>query len=266
MNDKSPPEIPNVDRMIEYCTGIADEFLARLNRIRAFIPDHNLTSGTANETMLRNFLAEFSSGSFAVGQGFICDPTISPEVTEHTISKQTDILIYNRDYPIVHSEGEVKVVWPQSVRMLIEVKTKLNKKGLIEALNNIYIAKQVPYMNLVPGLIFAFKSSSVETVIKHLREYPKMLPASQSPSVILLLDKAVIIHRWSPLDAETSLYEVRKGHAGNKAVVIAFLVMFFFNIVMSGAWGGASITNMLRRMLEHRTERILENFEIGERN
>jgi hypothetical protein len=121
-------------------------------------------------------------------------------------------------------------------------------------------------MNLVPGLIFAFKSSSVETVIKHLREYPKMLPASQSPSVILLLDKAVIIHRWSPLDAETSLYEVRKGHSGNKAVVIAFLVMFFFNIVMSGAWGGASITNMLRRMLEHRTERILENFEIGERN
>ena len=105
--------------------GSADEFLARLNRIRSFVPEHNLTSGTANEMLLRNFLSEYSSGKFALGQGFICEPTIPDRATHHLVSKQCDIIIYDRDYQLVHSEGEVKVVWPQAVRMVIEVKTKL---------------------------------------------------------------------------------------------------------------------------------------------
>ena len=256
--------LPNVDRMIRYCTGVADEFLARLNRIRSFVPEHNLTSGTANEMLLRDFLSEYSNGKFALGQGFICDPTIPDQATHHLVSKQCDIIVYNRDYPLVHSEGAVKVVWPQAVRMVIEIKTKLNKKDLFDALDNICAAKQVAYMNLTHGLIFAFKSSTTQTIVKHLREYDKELSINHSPTAILLLDRGTIIHRWNPVESDNEIYQVREGVNGKKAVVMAFLVMFFFDILLEGLFGGSSISNMLRRMLEYRTISVLEDFKIGE--
>jgi hypothetical protein len=46
----------HADTFFEYCMGVAQEFEARLNRIRVFVK-HNLTSGTANEIILRDFLA-----------------------------------------------------------------------------------------------------------------------------------------------------------------------------------------------------------------
>lgn len=262
-NNESPVIVSNVDRMIKYCTGVADEFLARLDRIRYFVA-HNLTSGTAHEMILRDFLASFSTGRFGVGQGFICDPTIPDHLTEYRVSKQCDIIVYNRDYPLIHSEGEVKVVWPQSVKLFIEVKTKLNKKEMVNALDNICSAKYVPYMRLTDGLIFAFKSSKVQTIIKHLQQYPN-LSIENAPSAILLLDKGVIIHRWTPVEGEISdTYEVRAGNNGEKAIVMAFLLMFFFNILMGSSWGGSGIANMLRRMLEGRTKKISEDFIIGD--
>ena len=80
---------PNVERMLQYCSGIADEFAARMNRVRNYVTKHNLTSGTANETILRNFLTKLSSGRYRIGQGFICDPT-----TPDAVSRQCDILVY----------------------------------------------------------------------------------------------------------------------------------------------------------------------------
>jgi hypothetical protein len=77
----------DIERMIQYCSGIASEFKAKLDRIRTFVPDHNLTSGTANEIMLRDFLSRLSAERYRVGQGFICAPTASDSV-----SKQCDIL------------------------------------------------------------------------------------------------------------------------------------------------------------------------------
>ncbi len=116
----------SIERMVQYCSGIASEFEARLNRVRTFIPDHNLTSGTANEIILRDFLARFSTGQYRVGQGFICVPTASD-----LVSKQCDILVYDcHNYPLVHSEGEVVLIFPQAAKIVIEVKTRLNKKDL----------------------------------------------------------------------------------------------------------------------------------------
>ncbi len=102
---------------------IAKEFQSRINRMQVFVR-HNLSSGNANETILRQFLATHAQGNIDVGQGFICDPT-----HEDRISKQCDILVYNQnDYPIIYSDGAVKIVWPESVRMVIEVKTNFGKR------------------------------------------------------------------------------------------------------------------------------------------
>ncbi len=267
-SDKQPLDFQNIDRMIDYSTGIANEFSARLNRIRSFITEHNLTSGTANEMILRNFLAEFSTGRNAVGQGFICHPAIPNQRSKHYVSKQCDILVYNRDYPLVHSEGDVKVVWPQSVQLLIEVKTQLRKQDLKDALANISAAKKVPYMRSTPGILFAFHSSKVKTIVKHLREYNESkLFVDFYPEAILLLDEGIIIHRWLPARSEiTEVYQVRKGQNNEKAVVMAFLMMFFFDIVMGNLVGGSEIVNMLSRMLEYRTYKIEDDFKIGDKS
>lgn len=264
-SDEQSIDLENVDRMIDYSTGIANEFLARLNRIRSFVTEHNLTSGTANEMILRNFLAEFSTGKFAVGQGFVCHPAIPNQLSKNFVSKQCDIIVYNRDYPLVHTEGDVKVVWPHSVQLLVEVKTNLRKRDLVDALANINAAKKIPYMRLTPGMIFAFQSSRVETIVKHLREYKTKMSVEYYPVAFLLLDKGTIIHRWIPSKSEvTEVYQVRKGHNNGKAVVMAFLMMSFFDIVMGNLAGGSEVANMINRMLEYRTYSAGEDFKIGE--
>jgi hypothetical protein len=243
--------------MIEYCTGIASEFEAKLNRVRTFIPDHNLTSGTANEIMLRDFLAQMSTSSHKVGQGFICDP-----VDSDLVSKQCDVLVHDHhQYPKVYSAGEIDIVFPQAVKMVIEVKTDLKKKALHDGLENIRSANRLNWQ--INGVVFAFNSLRAMTIVEHLQRYDKMLPMEHAPIAILLLNKRTIIHRWtnSELDGGDILYEVRK--CDSSATVIAFLLLHFFDIQMQGVWGGASIANMMRFMLDSRTEILAESIKIG---
>lgn len=165
----SPKSQDRVENLIHYGNSIADEFGARLSRIRSFVPNHNLTSGTANEIILRGFINEFLPKKYAAGQGFICDPVSSNGL----VSRQCDILIYDQiDYPLVHNEGDVKVVWPESARLVIEVKTTLTKKGLEDALNNIKDAKNVNEHSpiRIGGIIFGFQSKlSASTIINCIK-------------------------------------------------------------------------------------------------
>jgi hypothetical protein len=103
----------DVENLLAYCSSLAEEFQARRNRIRHFIPRHNLTSGTANESILRNFLAGISARTFGVSDGFLCNPI------RGTSSRQCDILVYDQRLPLVYAEGGVTVVWPESVLMAI---------------------------------------------------------------------------------------------------------------------------------------------------
>lgn len=249
----------SIERMVQYCSGIAGEFEAKLDRIRDFVPDHKLTSGTANEMILRDFLSHLSAGRYKVGQGFICAPTALDSV-----SKQCDILVYDHhNYPLVHSEGEVVLVFPQAAKMVIEVKTRLNKGALQKALENIRAAKQLNHT--INGIVFSFKSLRQQTVINHLQQYPERIPMEYAPIAILLFDRGVIIHRWpgTELGGGENLYEVRASNDGDSAVVVAFLLLLFYDVQMQGVWGGASIMNMMQRILEDRTEKLDENVIIG---
>jgi hypothetical protein len=249
----------SIERIIEYCTGIASEFEARLNRIRTFVPDHNLTSGTANEEILRNFLAGHVAARFKVGQGFICDPTNS-----NSVSKQCDILVYDHhSYPNVYVDGNVEVVFPDSVRMLIEVKTNLTKEKLYQALENIEAGRRLNYR--MSGVIFAFESPSLEKLIANLREYPRQIDSHHVPIAILSLNEGIVIHRWpgTELGGTRSAYEVRVSKKEKGNLVIAFLLLLFFDAQMLGVVGGAAIENLIRNMLADRMEAVLDNLAIG---
>jgi hypothetical protein len=74
-------EIPTeAERFFDYCISIAKELEARLSRKRVFV-QHNLSSGTANEAILRDFLSNHAQSNVNVAQGFICNPFESDAVS-----------------------------------------------------------------------------------------------------------------------------------------------------------------------------------------
>jgi hypothetical protein len=177
----------SADKMLAYCQSIAEEFHSRRNRIRSFVK-HNLSSGTANESILREFLSSHVPTNYAVGQGFICNP-----FEENAISKQCDILVYDQAHsPLVYADGPVKIVFPDAARLVIEVKTSLGKKDTEQALWNIQSAKKLN--RNIEGVVFAFKSPSPDTVRKHLTSFISLFSEQDLPRAILLFDKNVIIY------------------------------------------------------------------------
>lgn len=205
------------------------------------------------------------AGNFHVSQGFICDPS-----DKRWVSKQCDILVYDKNhYPVVYSDGSIKVVWPSSVAMVIEVKTTLAKKDVASALENIISAKRLN--TSIAGLIFAFQSPSLSTVIKHLEAYPGHIPGEFAPTAILLLDKGVIIHNWPwarhqefDLDKPETWknYSIRSGKADRGAVVVAFLLFLFFQVMQTGR-NEADFINALNDMFEKYTKKEWGDIDIG---
>ncbi|MCB0202204.1 MAG: hypothetical protein KDI03_19220 [Anaerolineae bacterium] len=249
-------EDSGTQRMLQYCSSIADEFESRLNRVRSYVTKNNLSSGTANETILRNFLSELSSGRYRIGQGFICDPAIA-----NAVSKQCDILVHDyQHYPLVHSESGIDIVFPQSATMVIEVKTRLSTNDMKEALANIESAKRLN--RAINGVVFAFTSSTERTILNRLTVFSQNLSSRTAPIAILLLDKGLIIHRWpgTELGGTSNVFFVRKCE---KSVVIAFLLLLFYDVQFQGVWGGAKIMNLFQDMLENQTSRFSDDIQLG---
>ena len=249
------------DKTITYCIGIAREFQSRLSRMQVFVK-HNLSTGTANEIILREFLSSHASGDFHVGQGFMCDP-----FEDDKVSKQCDILIYNQNaYPVVYADGPVKIVCPESTGMVIEVKTNFSKGDLNSAIDN--IASAMSLNQRILGVIFAFRSPRLQTVLKNLAEYPNTIGNTHKPTAILLLDKGVIIHQWgwsrrldieSTTNPDISAYSVRVGKSDKSAIVVAFLLLLFFEIVdQSHGLFSTNAINTAMEMLDIHTERLAD--------
>ena len=245
------------EKFFEYCVSVAKEFHSRMNRMRVFV-QHNLTSGTANEIILRDFLAKHASGDFDVSQGFICDPSY-----QQAVSRQCDILVY--------SDAAIDVVWPQSVVMVIEVKTSLGRKDLAGGIENLSSALRLN--GQIEGIIFAFRSPSLGTVMKNLETCSSSLQVEDLPRAILLLDKGIIIHNWgwarerrvnvrSPYSDENihRPYSVRVAKKDKGAVVVAFLLFIFFQAIQLGRGLQADFINALNDVLDEHTEAVPESF------
>ncbi len=245
----------NPKALIEYGKSIASEFEARLDRIRTFIPDHYLTSGTANETILRGFLADLSPTHFKVGQGFIYDPTKSERP-----SKQCDIIVFDQySFPLIHSEGDIKVVWPGAAKLVIEVKSELNKEELIKAVDNIGAAKRLRNTTIINGMIFAFNSEAkkVETIVRHFKNSLENIKIAHAPNAILILDRGLIIstHNWLFPLGNQDVYQVLQ--AENQGILITYLILSFLANTATGLLE-ATFMNAINYLLKNETT-LLEN-------
>jgi hypothetical protein len=253
------------DKMLDYCIGIAREFQARINRMQTFVKKHNLSSGGANETILREFLSAHAPARYGVGQGFICDLE-----DRDLVSKQCDVLVFDRsNFPVLHSDGSIKVVMPDSVRMVIEVKTRFTKAHVEGSVLNVVTAANLnPQMT---GLIFSFYSPSINSVISNLQRYPEYIHQDHKPTAILLFDKGVLIHRWDLMrgrdiagtpGSDPEAYGVRVARHDRGAVVVTFLLLHFFEKVAHGIlWSSAA--NMLLDLLEEHTEKLHDDIYVG---
>ena len=225
----------DVRNLLAYCASLADEFGARRNRVRHFV-QHNLTSGTANEAILRTFLASISSGLCGVTEGFVCNPV------RGQASRQCDILVYDRRFPLVYAESGVTVVWPESALMAIEVKTAMmGTAALTGAVENIVSVKQLDSGAGTLGLVFAFDSLSPETALATVAELS--CEPHHRPAAILLFGQGAIIQqpdvssvlRYGGSDAP---YELRRCVGDDpSALVLAYLLLLFLRRQFDRAHG-----------------------------
>lgn len=114
----------------QYFKNLSLELRAVQNRMRGLIGDkHWPSDGAWKESVLRTVLRSHLPKSLNVGSGFI--------LTSAGPSTQIDILIYDDSAPLFFRDGDFVVIPPDSVRAVIEVKTKLTKTGLKTALHKL---------------------------------------------------------------------------------------------------------------------------------
>jgi hypothetical protein len=232
----------DVSQLLAYCESLAEEFESRRNRVRNYVK-HNLTSGTANEEILRSFLSAIVAGRYGVDEGFVCNP-IRGEA-----SRQCDILVHNRDFPLVYAEGNVVIVWPASVLMSIEVKTSMRgAEDLIGAVENIASVRQLDSGRHAVGVIFAFDSLLAETALETLRILnPDPL---KRPAAVLLFQQGAIIHQANVNDVirygdTAAPYELRRCVGNNpSAVVLTYLLLLFLRSQFMRIGGETGVSDL----------------------
>ncbi len=132
---------------IDYLSRFSDQLLAQSRQVD-FLIRHSGTAGSFREELLRGFLRKVVPGKFRVSTGFIED-----------CARQLDIIVWDAiNYAPLFRENEVVVVPRDSVRAIVEVKTKLNTNALDEALEILFeaTARHPQVVPIFQG-IFAFE-------------------------------------------------------------------------------------------------------------
>ena len=241
-----------IGQLIQYCSSLAGEFIARRNRVRTFVR-HNLTSGTANERILRELLSEISAGTLGVTEGFFANPL------QGTASKQCDIIVYDCNFPLVYSEAGVKILWPDSGQMLIEVKTSMKGvNALHSAIANIVSAKRTESVSRLVGCVFAFDALLAETALAQMKVLD-VLPQHR-PVAVFFFDEGAFIQQ-SDMDqairygGSEAPYELRRCQGDNpSALALTYLLLFFLTIQFRHA-----------RSIGHANEAVMATHQFLER-
>lgn len=120
-------------------------------KVGATVSDHPTILGDARESFIRDILEKFLPSSIAIGSGQIIDQYGGR-------SKQIDIIIYRREFPILKTFGSADVYLVEGVLATIEVKSILDRENLIMALENAKSVKKLTPKFVGPSLVHGFQS------------------------------------------------------------------------------------------------------------
>lgn len=116
------------------------QFLSQANTVRNLIGDaHWLSDGHHRESILRDFIGGYLPVNVTVSSGFVKPPN-----PRYKCSNEIDILIsdvQNRTH--YYNQNGLRIIPPEALVALIEVKSKHSKKKLGEALVNICAAQLI---------------------------------------------------------------------------------------------------------------------------
>lgn len=182
--------------------------------------DHNSSKGTFREIMIKELLRPFLPGEYGISSGQAFDK-------DWTISKQLDIVLYDTLHSYIAPFSKDYIYFPcESIYGNIEVKSKLNKDSLNEAMLNIQSLKTLKrepintyYVNPMKPLqidcknlkwnitatseyfggVFAYESNMcTETIMNHIKSSIEegTVKREYIPNFIVLFKNRKIIVRY----------------------------------------------------------------------
>jgi|GEM_PF-5727783 len=232
--------------LTDYWLSIGQGFTHSINRLSKLIGDaHELSTGRYKERLLIDLISNFIPDKYSIGSGFILFPT--KELTEngyiidHQLSGELDIIVYDStNYSTIFKDQDIVVLRPESVRVIIEVKSALNykqKDGFMkkfidiyqkwESMDRLYKEMRYPILNRPSLLVMNWniainKSGNPEIKVENL---PKLIVSSYKKSLgtninakLPLIDAVFIYHNSMILLANACLlsgeYMIYSFHSG----------------------------------------------------
>lgn len=121
----------NTMNIENYFKDLTKELESLKDRVRHFIGNaHWQSDGELKESVLRSILRRYLPSNIGVGRGFV--------VNVERPSTQIDVLLYDNTKPILFQDGDFVIITTDSVRGVIEVKTKFwQPNKLREAINKL---------------------------------------------------------------------------------------------------------------------------------
>ena len=161
--------------LVAYHKSISSDLTSAKDRIRNLIGSaHWLTDGEYKESILRKVIENFAPEVFRIGRGFVCYP--SSQNTGKKCSTQIDILITSKDKPTLYKDIDLHLVTADSVKAIIEVKTKLQQgtefQGIVKSLSeNVKQIRENTKSSCWAGL-FVYESGNIthEYLLRVLQE------------------------------------------------------------------------------------------------
>lgn len=190
-----------------YFRSLSQELQGLQSRVRHMIADaHWQTDGEWKESVIRYFLQRNAPRNVAIGRGFV--------LGDRGTSTQIDVLLYDRNAPVLFQDGDLVFITPDALRGIIEVKSSLDATGLRTALEkmrrNIALFGS-PGRNTRFFGLFSFESTvSTETALTALRE-----SAAGNSNHVLDLACLGYSHfvKWWYLDPEEPRRVARRWHS-----------------------------------------------------
>ena len=179
--------------------------------------DHNASKGAFREKILKKLLRPFLPGAYGISGGQAFD-------SQGVISKQLDVVIYDAIHSYTAPYTDDFIYFPcESVFGNIEIKSKLNKQSLYDALKNIESLKKLKrnpidtyYVNPIKplqianvnwdiqatseyfGIVFAYESISGKKILEHIKSAidEGVIQRDNIPNLIVLFKDQKIITRY----------------------------------------------------------------------
>lgn len=214
---------------------------------------HNPTVGMLREKIIKSMLEPYIPDCYGISGGLCYD-------SEENKSKQLDLVLYDKMYSFRLPFDDDFIVFPcESVYGNIEIKTNLNKETVQQSIDNIASLKSLKRedateFNFTPqcelrinnqktgtkkneyfGLVFAYESSNVDTIMNNIRECNMPKDSRLLPDAFILLDKKAIIFKADINNKSISLNGETGGYVSIKTGddTISYFIMIILTLLYS---------------------------------